>query len=169
MIVGYINLAKPSYGWAFNVKGRTYPGYSAVVPCRRDGYTRINQLSGRPTFFPTAIPSARPTTGSPSTPPTFEPTEEPTFFQTDIPTEEPSFAPTHEFQPTALPTRAPSVYNFSLVNHGLSFVRLDSYLTLTHVYIGPTISFDATAQKVLCATIDELIGTSVGILKETKA
>lgn len=147
------------------MKGRTYPNYSAVVPCRRDGYTRINQLSGRPTFFPTAIPSARPTTGSPSVPPTFEPTEEPTFYNTDRPTEEPTFAPTYEFQPSAEPTLAPSVYNRSLASHSLSFVRLDSSLTLTHVYLGPTIAFDTAAQKILCATIDELIGTTIGTVK----
>lgn len=33
---------KPAYGWAGNVQGRTYPGFQQVVPCRRDGYTRVN-------------------------------------------------------------------------------------------------------------------------------
>lgn len=158
--------AKPSYGWATNIKnGTTYPGYSAVVPCRRDGYTRINQLAGRPTYFPTMIPSARPTTGKPSVPPTIEPTEEPTYFQTEPPTEEPSFAPTYEFPPSAVPTVSPSTYNFSLASHKLSVVRLDSSITIDHVIFGSTSTFDALAQKVLCTTIDEIIGTAIGKVK----
>lgn len=43
MLTRMMDCAKPSYGWNGNVKGTTYPGYELVVPCRRDGYTRINQ------------------------------------------------------------------------------------------------------------------------------
>lgn len=39
-----MDCAKPSYGWPGNLKGSTYPGYEVVVPCRRDGYTRINKM-----------------------------------------------------------------------------------------------------------------------------
>ena len=37
-----MDCAKPSYGWADNVKGTTFAGYHQVISCRRDGYTRIN-------------------------------------------------------------------------------------------------------------------------------
>lgn len=37
-----MDCSKPSFAWPSNVKGTTYPGYEQVVPCRRDGYTRIN-------------------------------------------------------------------------------------------------------------------------------
>lgn len=33
---------KPAYGWAGNVQGRAYQGFQQVIPCRRDGYTRVN-------------------------------------------------------------------------------------------------------------------------------
>ena len=38
-----MDCSKPSYAWVGNVKGTTYSGYEAVIPCRRDGYTRVNQ------------------------------------------------------------------------------------------------------------------------------
>ena len=53
--IHFHSIAKPSYGWGYNVKYPTYPNYSAVVPCRRDGYTRINQMPGRPSLSPTAV------------------------------------------------------------------------------------------------------------------
>ena len=53
--INFHSIAKPSYGWGYNVKYPTYPNYSAVVPCRRDGYTRINQMPGRPSLSPTAV------------------------------------------------------------------------------------------------------------------
>eukprot|EP01037_Dinobryon_pediforme_P028262 gene28262-31456_t len=60
--------AKPTYAWMDKVGGPTYPGFSVVVPCRRDGYTRVNQLpsvsSNPPTYSPTNwksfSPSSRP-------------------------------------------------------------------------------------------------------------
>jgi len=44
MLTRMMDCAKPSFAWADNVVGTTYAGYEAVVPCRRDGYTRINSL-----------------------------------------------------------------------------------------------------------------------------
>ena len=37
-----MDCTKPSYAWSNNVQGSTFPGYEQVIPCRRDGYTRIN-------------------------------------------------------------------------------------------------------------------------------
>eukprot|EP01038_Epipyxis_sp_PR26KG_P013164 gene13164-17637_t len=37
-----MDCAKPSYGWIDNVKGLTDPAYPVVIPCRRDGYTRVH-------------------------------------------------------------------------------------------------------------------------------
>lgn len=37
-----MDCTKPSYGWQFNIGGPTYPGFEVFIPCRRDGYTRIN-------------------------------------------------------------------------------------------------------------------------------
>ena len=64
-------LAKPSYAWTDNIGKPTYAGYSAVIPCRRDGYTRVNKMpataspsivpSGAPNFIPTMYPSVIPT------------------------------------------------------------------------------------------------------------
>jgi len=42
LLTRMMDCAKPSYAWATNVKGSTFTGYSQVIPCRRDGYTRIN-------------------------------------------------------------------------------------------------------------------------------
>ena len=50
-----MNCAKPSYGWGLPATaGNTTVGYDRVVPCRRDGYTRVN-------FVPTARPTPSPT------------------------------------------------------------------------------------------------------------
>lgn len=38
-----MDCAKPSYGWPSNVKGPTHAGFEQVIPCKRDGYTRVNQ------------------------------------------------------------------------------------------------------------------------------
>jgi hypothetical protein len=37
-----MDCSKPSYAWAGNVKGTTFSGFEKVIPCRRDGYTRVN-------------------------------------------------------------------------------------------------------------------------------
>ena len=43
VITRMMDCSKPSYAWVGNVKGTTYTGFEAVIPCRRDGYTRVNQ------------------------------------------------------------------------------------------------------------------------------
>ena len=54
------------------------PQYPAVIPCRRDGYTRISQVMQRhPTLSPTANPSQF-STHSPSLTPTTSPVHKPT-------------------------------------------------------------------------------------------
>lgn len=59
-----MDCSKPGYAWPDNVKGPTYPGYEQVIPCRRDGYTRINKMpvppSPEPTYCPSVIPSVIP-------------------------------------------------------------------------------------------------------------
>lgn len=52
-----MDCSKPSYGWG-PINGLTYNTSSTVIPCRRDGYTRIN---ANPTSMPTIAPSASPT------------------------------------------------------------------------------------------------------------
>ena len=39
-----MDCTSPSYVYSVNVRGPTVNGYSSVVPCRRDGYTRINEM-----------------------------------------------------------------------------------------------------------------------------
>ena len=54
-----------------NINGQLDPSYSFVVPCRRDGYTRLNN-------FPTATPTIKPTyKPSPGPPPTYSLTQSP--------------------------------------------------------------------------------------------
>lgn len=88
-----MDCAKPSYAWADNVKGATFPGYDRVIPCRRDGYTRINAmpLSSSPTISPsvrptqpTVSPSLAPT--KPTVNPSIKPSPTPTIFPTSFPT-----------------------------------------------------------------------------------
>ena len=43
---------------ANNIVGATFNGSTAVVPCRRDGYTRINS---KPSSMPTPTPTVSPT------------------------------------------------------------------------------------------------------------
>eukprot|EP01036_Dinobryon_divergens_P031162 gene31162-40518_t len=110
--------SKPTYGWSGNIKGTTFPGMSTVIPCRRDGYTRVNQMYVRPTIIPsyrqTRAPSVAPNTGSVK--PTAEPstltvqpsaTALPTYPSTSSPSGTPSISPstgTPTFSPTAPPT-----------------------------------------------------------------
>mmetsp|Transcript_1523 Transcript_1523/g.2116 ORF Transcript_1523/g.2116 Transcript_1523/m.2116 type:complete len:214 (+) Transcript_1523:516-1157(+) len=92
-----MDCTKPSYGWQSNVGGATYPGYSAVIPCRRDGFTRINQMSPTTTPTPSQTSSAIPTypkTSQPSSP-TFKPTSKApsTLNPTKIPSKTPTGTP----------------------------------------------------------------------------
>lgn len=112
--------------------------------------------------MPTAIPTYHPTTGKPSVPPTVEPTYLPTFVNSVSPSAEPSEEPTFQFIPTFNPTQSPTVYNSSLANHSLPVLELQSILTVTHIYLTPSIVFNKAAQLVICQAIDETIGIAVG-------
>ena len=80
--------AKPSYAWQDNIRKPTVEGYSAVIPCRRDGYTRVNEwpATASPSEFPTIRPS-----NVPSEYPSFKPSK---IVPSSSPTEQPSAAPT---------------------------------------------------------------------------
>jgi hypothetical protein len=69
LMLNSLFLRRPSYSWGVSIGDQT----GRVVPCRRDGYTRINAL---PLPVPTAVPVAR--TALPNAFPTIEPSEEPT-------------------------------------------------------------------------------------------
>ena len=83
-LTGKMDCGSPAYSSAAQVQaggGATAQGFSSVMPCRRDGYVRIDSI-------PTPPPSARPTespTYGPTNFPTEEPTPEPTFTVTQSP------------------------------------------------------------------------------------
>ena len=127
----FINLlAKPSYGWDSNIHGFTDPAYPVVIPCRRDGYTRINQMVSKPTGAPsksaapkstfgttrrptseyTSKPSVKPTTNKPATTQPFQSTVKPTYQPTSkyvSPSKRPLAEPT--FEPSDAPTIEPAI------------------------------------------------------------
>lgn len=39
-----MDCGKPAYGWPGNVVGSSFNRRSVVIPCRRDGYTRVNDV-----------------------------------------------------------------------------------------------------------------------------
>ena len=69
-----ISTAKPSYAWPPNIAGPVdkVNGFSAVIPCRRDGYTRINKMP-----LAAGVPTAMPAVAMP--PPTLIPVSAPTL------------------------------------------------------------------------------------------
>lgn len=93
-----MNCAKPFYGFAGTVNGETYQGASVVVPCRRDGYARINSVPTQPpTAAPTFTNTHRPTR-KPSARPTFAPSARPSIEPTLVPSGLPTLAPTNSSQ-----------------------------------------------------------------------
>lgn len=42
MLTRMMDCSSPYFAWAENIDGYTYADFESVVPCRRDGYTRIN-------------------------------------------------------------------------------------------------------------------------------
>jgi len=58
-----MDCSKPSYAWEGRVIGKTYNSTNIVIPCRRDGYTRINS---HPTLMPTPEPTYIPPTPTPT-------------------------------------------------------------------------------------------------------
>ena len=67
-----MDCSRPSYAWGVQLTNQT----GRVIPCRRDGYTRINALpvvppTPRPsvlTNYPTAVPTEEPTIGPTASP-----------------------------------------------------------------------------------------------------
>jgi len=157
-----MDCAKPSYGWAYNVKYPTFPNFDAVVPCRRDGYTRINAQPARPTSQPTPNPTSPPTSYSPTLLPIISPTATPTFTHSGAPSVPPTFSPTYLYPPTRAPTSLPTSYNASLVSHGLPTFMLDSTIRVDRVFYSSTVLFDTPSQLALCTSIDLVIGLSLG-------
>jgi len=96
-LLRYMDCAKPEYAWG-GINGLLDPDYDIVVPCRRDGYARVNSI---PTMPPTSWPSYAPTATNPPTP---GPSKKPSVRTTTTPT----FTVTSP-TPTVLPTFAPSV------------------------------------------------------------
>lgn len=98
-VKGGMDCSKPSYGFEhFVPKGVSfYHGHDVVVPCKRDGYARINQ---RPTSQPTSLP-----------------TEVPTSRPSSIPTSKPTSRPSLSYRPTITPTFIPTT-NASLAESG---------------------------------------------------
>ena len=73
--------AKPSYAWG-GAQGQLDPLNSVIIPCRRDGYTRVNV----PTAPSTPAPTPTALLGGPTAPSTVRPTNEPTYEVTTVPT-----------------------------------------------------------------------------------
>jgi hypothetical protein len=166
-----MDCTKPSYGWTGNVKGQTYPGYELVVPCRRDGYTRINALPTAPTTTPTApsrAPSATPSAPSPapsveSTAAPLEPTatpSRPTVASTTAPTA-PSATPSRS--PSAAPsvplTPSPTARNPGNGSSANPFVRTPTF------YVNPSYQAElstsiATATGQVKATLESMLSVS---------
>ena len=118
MLQGYMDCNKPDYAFPYSINGKTYNGYSLVVPCRRDGYVRINSI---PTPNPTTSPIYRPTK-EPSFEPTYEPSFEPTSEITNKPSNKPSVKSTYQntYTPTILiGTNSDQKQESVLVNPGL--------------------------------------------------
>ena len=111
LLTRMMDCTKPSYGWNGNVKGSVYAGFELVVPCRRDGYTRINTLNGSPTSLPILRPSFAPSTALPTGKPVISPTAAPV---TLVPTFRPSASPSGPSgSPSFNPTSKPSIANNS--------------------------------------------------------
>jgi len=56
-----MDCGKPSLAWQENVRGVVDPNHSIVVPCKRDGYTRVNVV---PYYMSTEVPTEEPTVSS---------------------------------------------------------------------------------------------------------
>ena len=61
----YMDCARPTYASPSSIRGTVDPEYDVVIPCRRDGYQRINSLPARPTHEPTTF-TFKPTTSAPT-------------------------------------------------------------------------------------------------------
>lgn len=90
-----MNCGKPAYAFDGQASGYVDPAHSVVVPCRRDGYARINAV-------PTVAPTPAPTSG-----PSY--TATPSYRNTSNPSPISTIRPTIKTKiPSAYPTKAPS-------------------------------------------------------------
>jgi hypothetical protein len=130
-----MDCSKPIFGWTGaidNVKdqfGATFAeDRDIVVPCRRDGYTRINS---DPTMVPTSMPSPRPT-GGPSSVPSF--ITQPSSRPSSSPSGQPTSGPTKlNLSPTLQPTskaQLPGAGNTGPSSDVVSNVKSDPMATL---------------------------------------
>ena len=128
LLTRMMDCAKPSYAWASNVKGTTFSGYNQVIPCRRDGYTRINTMSGSPTTVPVKSPSVPPTNSLP----TARPNTIPPTTKSTLPPSKPSTVPT--LTPSFITTSSSNPFNKTLsyyVNPSYQIELQSSILTST--------------------------------------
>ena len=66
LLYKYMDCVRPTYSNKALISGPVDPNYQQVVPCRRDGYERINSLPSRPTRDPTPRPTRKPVSSSPT-------------------------------------------------------------------------------------------------------
>ena len=148
LLTRMMDCTKPSYGWNGNVRGATYPGYELVVPCRRDGYTRIN-----------AFPSTLITTASPSGPPS--PSALPTAIPT-APSKAPSSTPT---SPTAGSTLAPSFRPTDASTTTPTLPATNPFIRTPAFYVNPSYQTElktsiATATGQIKSTLQSMLHVS---------
>ena len=163
-------IGKPAYASPQNIQYNTVPGYSVVMPCRRDGYTRINQIpSSSPTLKPSsrqplsAVRSATPTARATS----MEPTETaaPTAESAYSPTASPTEFPTYTSAPSRKPTNSPTTYfNYSLANHSMRPILLSADLFIRSVrYLSASdLSLDVQSLKAICNAVDTTLEVPLG-------
>ena len=141
-------------------------GFSSVIPCRSDGYTRVNQMAVPPTVQPSFRPSQTPTTRQPSFPPSpapsatpVSPTVEATYAPTDIPTNFPS----QTMKPSNRPSvRSSAYFNQSLANHSQAVIRLSSFLVVRNVQIKSGQSLDTKSETALCHAVSSILDIASG-------
>ena len=102
----YMNCARPRFANREAIQNAGVPmaeGQDRVVPCRRDGYSRINSV-------PTLPPTPMPTHLRNETPSSF-PTSQPSSKPSGVPTWAPVFSPYPTLAPNTAQTRRPTVYS----------------------------------------------------------
>jgi len=175
-----MDCTKPSYGWNGNVKGTTYAGFELVVPCRRDGYTRINAMvpstvspSKSPTSATPLTPSQSPTMtpSAPSKSPSFLPSATPTCpsAQPSSPSCIPSLSPTSPtVTSTILPTPSPT-YTISIVpsNQAVKNLTGNPFNRTLNYYVNPT--YQAELQSSIVSASGQVKATLQSMMHVSSA